>query len=166
MTIDEFNQLDIDSAIEALNGCCTSTRWQNDVVQNRPYIDLESFITSQENTWASLSKEDFLEAFDGHPKIGDVSSLKKKYAHTKSLAQGEQSGVDSASDEVIQRLSKLNKKYEEKFGYIFIVCATGKTALQMLTLLEERMGNNSAEEIKIAAKEQAKITKVRLEKLL
>ncbi len=166
MTIDQFNDLSSESAQDQLNSCCTSVNWQKEVIKARPYKDREEFFLSQEKIWLSLSKEDFLEAFDGHPKIGDVSSLKKKYAHTKALASGEQSGVNTASEEVINELSKLNLEYDKKFGFIFIVCATGKSALEMLNLLKERMNNSQEDELIIAAGEQAKITKIRLEKIL
>lgn len=166
MTVDEFNNLNIEAGTELLNGCCTSKKWQGKVLELRPFSDREELLSAQEKVWLSLAKTDFLEAFDGHPKIGDVGSLKKKYAHTKELAQGEQSGVNTASDEVIEELSLLNKKYEEKFGYIFIVCATGKSALEMLNLLKERMKSDPEKELIIAAGEQAKITKIRMEKIL
>jgi 2-oxo-4-hydroxy-4-carboxy-5-ureidoimidazoline decarboxylase len=166
MTLDEFNNLDTESLINSLNSCCTSTKWQSEVAKQRPFKDLNNLFSLQEKSWLALEKKDFLEAFDGHPKIGDVSSLKKKYAHTKDLAEGEQSGVNSASDEVVSELSKLNLEYDDKFGYIFIVCATGKSALEMLNLLKERIENEPEVELRIAAIEQAKITKIRLEKLL
>ena len=166
MTLDEFNNLDTESVLKSLKSCCTSTKWQIEVAKQRPFKNLDDFFSLQEKSWLALEKKDFLEAFDGHPKIGDVSSLKKKYAHTKDLAEGEQSGVNSASDEVVSELSKLNLEYDDKFGYIFIVCATGKSALEMLNLLKERIENDPEFELRIAAIEQAKITKIRLEKLL
>lgn len=166
MTLNEFNELSVSDAIEQLNSCCTSTQWQDLVVKGRPFSTKEELMLKQEELWNTLEKNDFLEAFDGHPKIGDVNSLKEKYAHTKSLAAGEQSGVDSATDEIIQELADFNSKYEEKYGYIFIVCATGKSAGEMLEILKSRMNNEADEELKIAAGEQAKITKIRLEKLL
>lgn len=166
MSIEEFNQLSREDAIRGLNSCCTSQVWQKLVVEARPFKDVSELGEKQEDIWNKLSKEDYLEAFDGHPKIGDVGSLKKKYSHTKSLAAGEQSGVDSATDETIQELAKLNQKYEDRFGYIFIVCATGKSASEMLEILKSRIDNDPSNELMIAAGEQAKITKIRLEKLL
>ena len=166
MKLEEFNELSIEESKEALNSCCTSVRWQEAVTEQRPFNSLTLLFEKQEEIWNGLGRADFLEAFDGQPKIGDVSSLKAKYAHTKELASGEQSGVDSATDEVIQELSDFNTKYEEKFGYIFIVCATGKSAMEMLDILKSRIGNSPEDELNIAAGEQAKITKIRLEKLL
>ncbi len=166
MKIEEFNTLEESKIIEALNSCCTSEAWQRKVASLRPYASADELIQKQEEIWNELEKKDYLEAFDGHPKIGDVSSLKKKYAHTKALASGEQSGVDSASDEVIRELAQFNTAYENRFGYIFIVCATGKSALEMLEILKSRIDNNPDDELRISAGEQAKITKIRMEKLL
>lgn len=112
-----------------------------------------------------LSDEDWLQAFDAHPKIGDVTSLKKKYANTHSLASGEQSATAAADESVLQRLKNGNDAYADKFGFIFIVCATGKSADEMLALLEARLPNTRAQEIENAAREQAKITHIRLDKL-
>jgi 2-oxo-4-hydroxy-4-carboxy-5-ureidoimidazoline decarboxylase len=119
-----------------------------------------------EEQWWQCSEADWKEAFAHHPKIGDIDSLKKKFASTAAWASGEQSGVNAAGDEIIKALAEGNRLYEEKFGYIFIVCATGKTAKEMLELLQERIKNDPGEEIKIAAEEQNKITKLRIEKLL
>ena len=99
-------------------------------------------------------------------RIGDVESLAKKYANTKTWAAGEQKGVESADRAVIEKLAEGNTAYEEKFGHIFIVCATGKSAAEMLAMLEARMKNDPKDEILIAAAEQNKITRLRLKKLL
>jgi 2-oxo-4-hydroxy-4-carboxy-5-ureidoimidazoline decarboxylase len=106
-----------------------------------------------------------LEAFEHHPKIGDINSLKEKYPNTKEWASDEQAGINVASEEVLHAVAKGNEDYEKKFGYIFIVCATGKSAGEMRQILESRLMNNPDEEIQIAAEEQNKITKLRLEKL-
>jgi 2-oxo-4-hydroxy-4-carboxy-5-ureidoimidazoline decarboxylase len=116
--------------------------------------------------WEECDVDDYLEAFQGHPRIGDVESLAKKYANTKTWAGGEQKGVEGAASEVLERLAQGNADYEEKFGHIFIVCATGKSAAEMLALLEARMPNDPKTEVMVAAEEQNKITRIRLKKLL
>jgi len=118
-----------------------------------------------ETHWSKMNREDYMEAFDGHPKIGDPASLKKKYAATLSLADHEQSSVKLASDETIRQLARFNRRYEEKFGYIFIVCATGKSAEEMLALVKRRIHNDADNEIEIAAREQLKILLIRVEKM-
>lgn len=119
-----------------------------------------------EAQWYECSPDDWKEAFSHHPRIGDVESLTKKFASTAQWASGEQSGVNAASGKTIEELAEGNRLYEEKFGYIFIVCATGKSAEEMLSLLQARLPNVPTEEIEIAAEEQNKITKLRLQKLL
>ncbi|MCC6601113.1 MAG: 2-oxo-4-hydroxy-4-carboxy-5-ureidoimidazoline decarboxylase [Crocinitomicaceae bacterium] len=166
MTIEEINSLSVDAAKQALNKCCVSSVWTNEMVAARPFQSAEDMLTKASEIWAGCGEGDWLEAFTGHPKIGDVESLSKKYSHTKEWAGNEQGGMNNASMEVIQRLADGNKVYEEKFGFIFIVCATGKSAEEMLVLLEERLTNERSVELKIAAKEQEKITIIRLEKLL
>ena len=106
-----------------------------------------------------------MNAFSQHPKIGDKTNLKEKFKNTQTWAENEQSQIKEATDEVLQKLVDGNKVYESKFGHIFIVCATGKSANEMLHLLEKRIGNNPYQELKIAAEEQFKITRLRLKKL-
>jgi len=131
-----------------------------------PIVDEQALLQKSEKIWFSLKEEDWLEAFAQHPKIGDTKSLEGKFASTANWAAGEQAAVQQSTSEVIEQLAKCNKHYEDNFGYIFIVCATGKSAEEMLTLLKKRMGNDPKVEIKIAAAEQDKITKIRLQKLL
>ncbi len=107
-----------------------------------------------------------MQAFEGHPKIGDVNSLREKYADTRAMASGEQGGVAGASERVVQELSEGNRQYEEQNGFIFIVCATGKSAGEMLSLLQSRLPNPRGEEIKNACLEQEKITALRIQKML
>jgi 2-oxo-4-hydroxy-4-carboxy-5-ureidoimidazoline decarboxylase len=136
------------------------------MLQFVPADDMIELLEDAEDQWWQCSEDDWKEAFSHHPKIGDVESLTKKFASTAHWASGEQSGVGIASKETIEALAEGNRLYEEKFGYIFIVCATGKSAEEMLEMLQSRLENNPAEEIKIAADEQNKITKLRIEKLL
>lgn len=131
-----------------------------------PIEDQEELLEKAEEFWIDSSEADWLEAFDHHPKIGDVGSLSKKFADTKEWAGEEQKRVDSATREVIDQLAKLNVDYERKFGFIFIVCATGKSAEEMLEILQSRIGNDYQSELRRAMEEQHKITVLRLKKLL
>lgn len=166
MTLHQLNILPKDQLREELFKCCGSTTWINKMLPFFPADDMVEILEDAEEQWWQCSKEDWLEAFTHHPKIGDVESLKKKFASTATWASGEQSGAASASQQTLEALAKGNAAYESKFGYIFIVCATGKSAEEMLQLLLGRLPNSPAEEIEIAADEQNKITKLRIEKLL
>lgn len=166
MDLAAFNALSVAGADGVLEHCCVAKRWIAGVRDGRPYRDEQALRDAATRVWRSLAEADWLEAFEGHPKIGDVKSLKAKYASTGDLAAAEQSGVASADDDVIARLADGNNAYEERFGFIFIVCATGKSAAEMLSLLESRLSNDRARELGIAAEEQWKILMIRLEKLL
>jgi 2-oxo-4-hydroxy-4-carboxy-5-ureidoimidazoline decarboxylase len=156
----------IDLNKELLTKCCGSEKWINSMIREMPFNTKEEIFNNAEKVWYSLNKEDWLEAFSQHPKIGDINSLTEKFYSTKELAGNEQAGVNDASIETLTELAKLNDEYEKKFGYIFIVCASGKSADEMLHIIKERIKNNSETEIKIAMEEQNKITKLRLEKLI
>lgn len=166
MTLHKFNILPKQQLIAELTKCCGSSSWVKKMLPFIPADDMIELLEDAEEQWGQCNEEDWKEAFTHHPKIGDVDSLTKKFESTAQWASGEQSGVNIASAETIKALAEGNRLYEEKFGYIFIVCATGKSAEEMLGMLKERLKNDLAEEIKIAADEQNKITKLRIEKLL
>jgi len=171
MTLHELNTLSRHQLIAELNKCCSSAAWINRMLPFFPADDLVELLEDAEEQWFKCSEEDWKEAFAHHLKIGDIDSLKKKFAsgsHPVDIgwAADEQSGIDDASQQTLEALAEANKKYEDKFGYIFIVCATGKSAEEMLGILQSRLSNDPKEEIEIAADEQNKITKLRLEKLL
>ena len=166
MNLDLFNRLSTDEAMRALLRCCGSRRWAQAVASQRPFSDEAAILAAADEVWWKLDPGDWLEAFTHHPKIGDIDSLRAKFASTKEWAAGEQAGVNVAGEDLLSGLADGNRDYERKFGYIFIVCATGKSAQEMLTLLRERLKNDAGKELRIAAGEQAKITKIRVEKLL
>ena len=166
MTLDELNRLDVQSARAFFSRCCTSERWIGGMASARPFSSQEQLERKAEEVWAQSDRQDILQAFEGHPKIGDINSLKAKYASTSKMAGHEQSGTEGADDKVLQSLAEGNQTYEARFGYIFIVCATGKSAAQMLALLEARLNNAPNDELAIAAAEQQKITQIRLRKLI
>jgi 2-oxo-4-hydroxy-4-carboxy-5-ureidoimidazoline decarboxylase len=165
MTIPQFYDFPTEQKRELLQKCCGSKVWIDKMLVAPPAEDLVDLLKTAEEQWYKCSEKDWLEAFEHHPKIGHINSLKKKYANTVGWASNEQSGVNAASDEILQALVKGNDDYEKKFGYIFIVCATGKSAGEMLEILQSRLTNNPEKEIRIAAEEQNKITKLRLQKL-
>jgi 2-oxo-4-hydroxy-4-carboxy-5-ureidoimidazoline decarboxylase len=166
MSIEDINGANTGAASHLFRQCCTSETWIGGMVRDRPYGSANAVRLAADENWQGLAEEDYLQAFDGHPKIGDVGSLKAKYANTKELAAGEQSSVNVASDEIIQALADGNTTYQEKFGFIFIVCASGKSADEMLVLLQARLPNNRGMELTNAAEEQRKIFHLRLEKLI
>lgn len=166
MTLQEFNRLNNEKLTEELSRCCGSSEWVEKMIASFPFSNKEELLNQAEKIWFSLDEGDWREAFEHHPKIGDITSLKQKFANTAQWAEGEQSAVKQTSDDTLRELAKDNKHYEDNFGYIFIVCATGKSAEEMLTILKSRLHNHPKDEIKIAAAEQNKITLLRLNRLL
>jgi 2-oxo-4-hydroxy-4-carboxy-5-ureidoimidazoline decarboxylase len=164
MTIAAFDHLDHESKKELLSQCCGSSRWVEEMLKMPPVEDLIDLFENAEEKWYECREQDWKEAFAHHPRIGDIDALRKKFSSDK-FAGDEQSSLNNASEQTLKSLAKANKSYEQKFGYLFIVCATGKSADEMLALLNDRLKNDPEEELKIAMDEQNKITKLRLEKL-
>ncbi len=165
MTLAQFNALSTDEAVKDLMRCCGARRWAAQMAARRPFQALDAVLDAADAVWARMDRADFLEAFSHHPKIGDVAGLRARFAATGPWAAGEQAGVQSAGDDILRRLAEGNTRYEAKFGHLFIVCATGKSAEEMLALLDARLPNRPTAELAIAAGEQAKITRIRLGKL-
>jgi 2-oxo-4-hydroxy-4-carboxy-5-ureidoimidazoline decarboxylase len=152
-----------DEARELLRAACGSSQWVERMLARRPFGSRESLLSAAREEWFALTKDDWCEAFAHHPKIGDRESLAVGFPAPHHLSSQEQASVTSAPESVLDALAEGNRLYERKFGYIFIVCATGKSAEETLTLLRERLDNEPEREIRIAAEEQAKITAIRLE---
>ena len=155
-----------EQCLTELEKCCGARNWTTAMENARPFRSRDHMISVAGKIWNDCNLEDALEAFSDHPKIGDRENLAKKFASTREWAAREQGGVSGASLETLNNLAEMNRLYEEKFGYIFIVYATGKSADEMLALLRERFENNLGSELEIAKKEQHKITKLRLRKLI
>ncbi len=153
-------------AVAALMRCCGCRSWAEKTIARRPWEDDETLFAVADEVWAAAAREDVLEALGHHPEIGaDVEKLRAKFASTASWSEGEQSAVSEASESTLHALADGNVAYKKKYGHIFVVCATGKTASEMLALLEARLDNDPTVELAIAAEEQGKITRLRLEKL-
>jgi len=167
--MDALKRLDAlppEQATAAFLRCCGSRRWAQAMERGRPYADGPSLLAGAERAFALLAREDWLDAFSHHPRIGDRGSLAARFPATAGWSASEQGGVRDAGEDVLDALLRGNREYEARFGHVFIVCATGKTAGEMLALLRERLPNAPAAELEIAAAEQRKITAIRLEKLL
>lgn len=154
----ELNNLDQKEAEHLLFQCCSSKKWTQKLVLKRPFSNIHEMLNQANQIWFSLDKEDWLEAFSHHPAIGGKPNSK--------WSKEEQSGVDTASNEILKEFQNENIRYQKKFGYIFLICATGKSVQEMLQALQIRINNNSDIELKNAVQEQAQITKIRLLKLL
>jgi 2-oxo-4-hydroxy-4-carboxy-5-ureidoimidazoline decarboxylase len=165
MNLEAINAWTEPEALAAFGRCCGSSRWSLAMAGARPFSSRPALVDTAERIWWGLAQPDWLEAFAAHPRIGDLDALRLKFATTAALASQEQAGVAGAAEEILAELAAGNHQYVEQFGYIFIVCATGKSAAEMLALLRQRLANLPAAEIKIAAGEQMKITKIRLERI-
>lgn len=164
--LERLNSLSREDAEAELLKCCGSTLWARRMATARPFQDHDALIASADSIWWALEKEDWLEAFSRHPKIGEKESAAAQAARARQWSEQEQAGTTSAGDETRRSLVAANEEYAQRFGHIYIVCATGKTADEMLTILQGRLGNDPEKEIRIAAEEQRKITHLRLQKLL
>ncbi|MFY9823979.1 MAG: 2-oxo-4-hydroxy-4-carboxy-5-ureidoimidazoline decarboxylase [Thermoanaerobaculia bacterium] len=155
LDLDRFNALAGDEAVALLLPCCGSRAWARRLAASRPFQDLAGLQKKSDEIWRGLGGEDWREAFAAHPRIGENGSR---------WSGAEQAGVRDADAETRAELVAANREYEARFAHLFIVCATGKTAAEMLSLLRHRLDNDPAIELLIAAEEQRKITNLRLEK--
>jgi 2-oxo-4-hydroxy-4-carboxy-5-ureidoimidazoline decarboxylase len=165
MNLETINAWDRVEACQSFRRCCGSTRWSEQMALLRPFESSAAVFEAAERLWWGLAPSDWLEAFAAHPKIGARAAARPEHAATASWSAGEQAGVDRAAVDLLQELDLANRRYETQFGFIFIVCATGKSAGEMLEILNRRLTHSPDDEIKVAAAEQLKITRIRLEKL-
>ena len=167
ITLSQLNSLSEQKLFMLLEQCCVSKTWVNSIIESRPFSSENELIKKAASIWYNdCTIEDFEEAFTGHPKIGNVDSLKEKFSHTAEWAENEQSKMAEANVETIEALAEANKFYEDRFGYIFIVSASGKSADEMLAIINSRLKNQRDDEIYVAMNEQHKITVIRLVKLI
>lgn len=166
ITLANLNAMPAIDAFAVMRKLCGAAAWCEAMSKARPFASNAYVHLAADRAFDELRESDWREAFAAHPKIGDVNSLRMKFAGNHEWSDGEQSGVQAASEEIFAELSQLNAEYEAKYGFIFIVCATGKSALEMLELLRGRMHHSSEGELEIAAAEQRKITHLRIDKLL
>jgi 2-oxo-4-hydroxy-4-carboxy-5-ureidoimidazoline decarboxylase len=160
-----WNSLDAESAAREILPCCDSSAWAGGMAARRPFTDAEELFEASDWVWAGLAEKDWREAFDSHPRIGQQHA---RAATAESLAWSseEQRAVASQTDETKLALAEANRQYEEKFGRIFIVCASGKSAAEILAICNTRRNNSAADELLEAAEQQRQITQLRLRRWL
>lgn len=159
-----LNALPARDAEEELLACCGSRGWARRMVASRPFRSDVEMAEEADRAWRDLSETDWLEAFAAHPRIG--AAVENSSSRSRAWSQQEQAAASGTSPETLANLADANRDYEDRFGHVFIVCASGKNAAEMLRLLESRLGNDPRTELGIAAEEQRKITRLRLQKLL
>lgn len=163
---ERLNALTPVEAANELLKCCGSKRWAKRMVSDMPFYNLHQLFSRADSVWWSLGEKDWLEAFSSHPKIGEKEAAHVQSPEAARWSEQEQAATQAATQEMLVELRALNHAYEERFGFIFIVCATGKTTEEMLALIKERLLNDYKTELRIAAEEQRRITHLRLRKLL
>jgi OHCU decarboxylase len=166
VTLAELNALPRYRAEEELLKCCGSTGWVRSMARRRPFASFDRLLQAAEEIWRRLDPSDWMEAFRAHPQIGQRHSPVSTSAQSQAWSAEEQSGMSRAGVGVTMDLEEANQEYFAKFGYIFIVCASGKSAADMLETLRSRLLNPSDREIQVAAEEQNQITQLRLAKLV
>jgi 2-oxo-4-hydroxy-4-carboxy-5-ureidoimidazoline decarboxylase len=169
--LERLNALPATEAYAELLACCGASAWAREMVARRPFADSAELLAAADEIWRSLGRGAWLEAFASHPQIGEKQSEKKIESEagrrlSSRWSAEEQSGTQRDSTDVVTNLAEGNRAYRQRFGYIFIVCATGKTASEMLAILERRLQNEPSAELAIAAEEQRRIMQLRLEKLI
>ena len=166
MTVAELNAMSEARASELLRDCCGASRWVSGMLARRPFGSRGVVLSTADEIWRSLDPRDWREAFAHHPRIGERVTATPLSERGSAWAAGEQSKVEQGGVDVRADLAAANREYEQRFGYTYIVFASGKSAEEMLALARERLRNDPDVELRTAAEEQRKITRLRLEKLL
>jgi 2-oxo-4-hydroxy-4-carboxy-5-ureidoimidazoline decarboxylase len=166
VSVAEINAMPDEKASQILAECCGASRWVAGMLARRPFKSRAAVLSTADEIWRSLDPADWREAFSHHPRIGERKSAVSQSERGSAWAAGEQSGVEHAHDDVRKALAVANREYEQRFGYMYIVFATGKSAEEMLALARQRLQNDPDVELRTAAEEQRKITRLRLDKLL
>ena len=169
-TLTNWNTAPERTALEAMLACCGATRWATFMIGARPVSTPGSLYVTADTIWSQMQEPDWLEAFACHPRIG--ARKPAEHASTQSASQfadwskQEQSSTQTATEQILVRLAALNAQYEEQFGFTYIICATGKSANEMLAILERRLASDRTTELTEAAEQQRQITHIRLKKWL
>lgn len=165
MVVPELDALDDDAASQLLTSCCGSRAWVRGMLARRPFGSMDHLLDAADDAWAGVFEVDWREAFDHHPRIGSRTSAVPQDERAQSWSSREQSGMDGADDVARADLRHANEQYEARFGYICIICAAGRSASELLSITRARLTNEPDVELRIAAEEQRRITRLRLSSL-
>jgi allantoicase len=166
VTLDELNRMPLADAAQLLTACCGSSTWVAGMLKHRPFEDLEDLLMASDEVAGNLVPKDWLEAFRHHPRIGEQAAQASVSETAFGWSEGEQAAASESTGDVQARIAQGNRDYEQRFGFIFIIRASGRTADEVLAALTERLGNEPDAELAIAAREQQQITNLRLLKLI
>ncbi len=161
LAVNNLNELPRDTAAELLRSCCGSSRWIDEMIVRRPYYSVDELLVAADEVWASTTASDWHDAFAHHPRIGE-RAVATQTAQSAAWSASEQSAVATAPVATQADIAAINREYERRFGYIYIVCAADKSAEQLLTIAKARLQNDAATELNVAAEEQRQITQLRL----
>jgi OHCU decarboxylase len=165
VTVDELDWMAPERAAETLRSCCGSSKWVSEMVAMRPFRSFAALSSAADAVWARTGAADWREAFSHHPRIGECTAASSQSAQAAAWSSGEQAGMQSAVASTQNELAAINRSYENRFGHIYIVCASGKSAEELLAIARSRLSNDAEAELRVAAEEQRKITQLRLKKL-
>lgn len=163
--LEAWNKADQQAATDAMLACCASRRWAAGMIASRPIPNVTTLSGAADRIWAAMEELDWLEAFAAHPRIGGRQAAEAS-AMSKAWSQQEQAGASGASPNQMRELAEGNAKYEQRFAFTYIVCATGKSAEEMLAVLNRRLANDRMAELREAAEQQRQIMQIRLGKWL
>lgn len=166
LTLARFNQLPAAAAAKHLRDCCGSSRWVEGMLSGRPFASVDALLAAADETWLATGTEDWNEAFAHHPRIGERKAAAAVSGSARDWSAAEQGTAARAGGAAQAALAEANQAYERRFGRIYIVCAAGRSAEELLTDVEARMKNDPERELAVAAEEQRKITRLRLEALI
>lgn len=164
--LEKLNSVEREEAIRELIKCCGSHRWAERLTDARPFRDMDALLRASDDIWWGLDASDWLEAFGHHPKIGERQAAQEVSKDAQRWSEEEQASVREAAETTMMELMAANHEYERRFGFIFIVCASGRTTEEMLATLKERLKSDADKELRVAAEEQRRITHLRLKKVL
>lgn len=166
LTLDDLNRMSADQAAPLLQSCCGAREWVSRMLDRRPFHQLDALLSTADHVWRSLSSADWLEAFSHHPRLGEQRAHAATTTMARDWSAAEQSRISDATQIARAALADANRAYEARFGYICIICATGKSVEDLLAITRSRLANTPAVELPVAAEEQRKITRLRLARLV